>query len=310
MNLDRLKQINEQKANDAVSQKRHNELLLENTRTQEVFIKTIQQLVRFMDNKTTKTEVINQLRSIGTPDVEKVVGAVKDLHTTIKTHENTDLSEVTAVLRQLLSEAKQIPKSHNKIDIPEPKDYSRRFDELANTVKAVEAAVKAQQIKVDAPIVNVPETQVTVEAVDLKPIETSIDKGSKDVVKAVKGLKLPELNTDPLEKLLKKTNKLLSELPELMPSGGGGGGLSWVTTDTNGIPVPIQLTAENKVPVEGTISLSPTGLMPFEFDDIQFTDADANGNYQTATVQLNGVTQTVLTFSFDDSSKLTGVSRS
>jgi hypothetical protein len=82
---------------------------------------------------------------------------------------------------------------------------------------------------------------VNVDAPNLKPIQDSVDKGSSEVVKAVKGIKLPELNTDPVEKLLKKTNKLLEELPDLMPSGGGGGGSSWVAVDENGTPMPLNM---------------------------------------------------------------------
>lgn len=250
MDLTRLKQINEQNAQDAQSKQRHGELLLDNTKTQEVIVKSIQRLVDFLDHKVSKTEVVNQLREINTPDVKHVVSALDSLHNTIKQHKNTDLAEITGVMRGVLEEVKNIPK--DKIEIPkvEQKDYVAQFNELAKTIKAVETAVKAQQLKVEAPIVNVPETIVNVEKPDLKPLETTIGSGSREVVKAVQGIKIPELNTDPIEKLLKKTNKLLEELPDLMPSGGGGSGSSWVATNASGIPVPIQLTADGKVPVE------------------------------------------------------------
>jgi hypothetical protein len=239
MDLNPLKQIYEQKAQDAVTKQRHDELLLDNTKTQEIIVKSISRLVDFMDNKVTKTEVVNQLREIGTPDVQKVVEAVNQLDSTIKSQEQTDLTEITKVLQEVLSEAKQIPKSHNVIDIPEAQDYSGQLKALESTVQAVEKAIKAQELKVEAPVVNVPETQVNIEAVDLKPIEKSVSDSSKEVVKAVKGIKIPELNTTPIEKLLQKTNKLLDELPDLMPSGGGGGGSSWVAVNEDGTPIPL-----------------------------------------------------------------------
>lgn len=52
-----------------------------------------------------------------------------------------------------------------------------------------------------------------------------------------------------------------------------------------------------------------TGLLPFEFDDLIFTNADANGNYQTGTVKKNGSTLATLTLSFDSNSNLTRITR-
>jgi len=189
-----------------------------------VIVKSFKALLDGIQSGTLKTEVTNQLREIGTPDALKVVKAINSLQDTISKQEPTDLSGITNVLEQVLAEAKQIPKSHNVVDIPKPIDTTKQLEALEKTVKAVETAIKAQKLHVEAPIVNVPETVVNVDAPDLKPIQESVTKSGKDVVTAVKGIKIPELNTDPVEKLLKKTNKLLEELPELMPRGGGGGG--------------------------------------------------------------------------------------
>jgi hypothetical protein len=59
----------------------------------------------------------------------------------------------------------------------------------------------------------------------------------------------------------------------------------------------------------GGSSSGATGLLPFEFDDIQFSNADVNGNYQTAVVKNDALTVATLTLSYDGSSKLTGVTR-
>ena len=249
MVLERLKEINDQKAQNALIKQRHSELLLDNTKTQEIIVKSFARLVDFLDNRTGRTEVVNQLREIGTPDVEKVVTALDSLHETLKTHENTDLSEITQVMQALLQEAKQIPKSHNKIDIPKPIDHSEQFKSLEETVRAVEEAVKSQKLVAEAPVVNVPETQVNVEAPDLKPIETSITKSSGEVVKAVKGIKIPELNTDPVEKLLKKANTLLKEIADKpVGGGGGGGGRATPYEDSDGIPAFVPVNPDRSLP--------------------------------------------------------------
>lgn len=253
MDFTKLQQLNEQNAKSQLDDQRHKEVLLDNTNTQEVIVKSFSALVKFLDNRVSKTQVVNQLREIGTPDVEKVVTALASLHDTIKEHKNTDLTEITKVMQGVLDEVKQIPKQNP--ETPEQKfiDYSKQLSQLEKSIQTVEKAIKAQELKVDAPIVNVPETVVNVEKQNLDPLKNSITTGSKDVVKAVKGIKYPELKTDAIEKLLKKNNKLLEELPDIMPRGGGGGGSSWIATDQNGTPVPIELEADGSIPVTAII---------------------------------------------------------
>lgn len=247
MDLSKLRDINEQKAHNAVVNKRHDELLLESTKTQEVIAKSFLSLVKYLDGKVTKTEVLNQLREISTPDVERVVTAVNDLHETLKTHENTDLTEVTSVMQQVLEEAKKIPK-----ELPEQKevklhDYTSQLKSLEKAVKAVEQVVKQQKLVAEAPIVNLPETVVNVEKPDLKPLQTSIAK----VVSAVNEIVIPELDTSGLEKLIKRSNKLLNDLLEkpVSSGGGGGGGRATPYQDSSGIPFFVVVESDGSIPV-------------------------------------------------------------
>lgn len=293
--LNRLQEIKDEKADKELALQRHDELVKETKQVQGAVVQAFSMLIDYLDKKTTKTEVVNQLTEIGTPDALKVVESVNSLHDTLKTHENTDLTEVTSILKDVLAEAKQLPKEKVDITIPEQKDYVAQFKELTKAINSVEKVVKGQKLVAEAPIVNVPETQVNVEAPDLKPLETSISSGSKDVVKAVKGIKIPELNTDPIEKLLKKTNKLLEDLPDYMPSGGGGG-TSWVAVDSNGVPVPIQLNSDGSIPVTAKNSLVP--ITDFDYIDVQQTSATVEtyvykqGGSGGATVQTIVVTYT------------------
>lgn len=284
--LNRLREINDEKADKELADSRHTQLLNETIEVQNAIVKSISTLIKYLDNKTTKTEVVNQLTEIGTPDALKVVDSVNSLHDTLKTHENTDLTEVTAILKEVLIEAKQLPKEKVDITIPEQKDYVAQFKELTKAINSVEKVVKGQKLVAEAPIVNVPETQVNVEAPNLKPLETSISSGSKDVVKAVKGIKIPELNTDPVEKLLKKTNKLLEELPELMPTGGGGSGSSWVATNSAGVPVPIQLDSNGSIPV-ATVTLTYKTLL----DDYTTTNVTYVGKAVSGSATSSAVWQ-------------------
>ncbi len=263
--IQRIKQANELKASKALELQHRADMTTAFIGVQETILKSFTSLVNYLDNKVTKAEVVNQLRSVGTPDALKVVESVNSLHETLKTHENTDLSEITDVMRSILEEAKQIPK-----EIPEEKeqqfiDYSEQFESFIAAINAVETVVKEQKFIAEAPIVNVPETNVNVEAPDLKPLQ----QGFKDVVGAVKKIVIPEYKTDnkDVEKLLKASNKLLKQLLEKPVSSGGGGGSSWTAVNPTGIPMPLNLDADGNLltsspaPVGGATSAKQDELL-------------------------------------------------
>lgn len=293
MDLTKLRQINEQKASRDDAQGKHDDLVLASIATQETILKSFKSLINYLENKVSRTEVVNQLREIATPDVDNVVTALDSLHNTIKEHKNTDLTEITSVMQGVLDETKKIPKELPKSEKLELKDYSKQLSTLETTIKNVEKAIKAQKLNVEAPVVNVPETVVNVEKPDLKPIEVSITTSSKDVVKAVKGIKIPELNTDPVEKLLKKTNKLLEELPELMPTGGGGSGSSWVATNSAGVPVPIQLDSNGSIPVATVTLTYKTLLDDYTTTNVTYVGKAAIGSATSSAVwQIQKIDET------------------
>ena len=208
-------------------------LIIQTAKVSDTVLSATQSLIRYLEGHTTKTEVVNQLESIHTPDVQYVVEALQVLDKTLQTHENTDLTEITGVMRELLSEAKQIPK-----ELPEETDYTKQLSSLLDAIQAVERVVKAQKLVAEAPIVNVPETNVHVDAPDLQPLQ----QGFKDVVKAVNGIAIPETDTTAVEKLLKESNKILDKLlKKPVSSGGGGGGTSWPAVGSNDNPVPLKV---------------------------------------------------------------------
>jgi hypothetical protein len=194
------------------------------TQSQQVQVRSMQMLVDYLDNHVSKTEVVNQLLEVGTPDAYKVVEAVNMLEQTVSDQEPADLSEITALLRSVLQETEKIPKSHNDIKIPEQVDNSDKLEKLESAIKAVDASIKAQKLVAEAPIVNVPEAVVNVDKPDLSPIEQEQKKTRTDLVKAIKGIVIPKTDIKPLEKELKKLNKLFNDFLEYSPSGGGGGG--------------------------------------------------------------------------------------
>ncbi len=247
--FDQFKKVQQDKSSAALSNKQRTEDQLMALQTQETIIKSINYLVEYLDKKVTKTVVTNQLHSIGTPDALKVEKAVESLHSTLKTHKDTDLTPLTKVMGELLSEAKKIPKELPKQKDQQFVDYSKQLKSLEDAVKAVQKVVKEQKLIAEAPIVNVPETNVNVDAPDLKPLQ----QGFKDVVKAVRGVVIPEYKTDnkEVEKLLKKSNKLLKELVDKPVSKGGGGGQAWTAVNTAGIPMPLNLDVDGNLLTAG-----------------------------------------------------------
>jgi hypothetical protein len=263
---DNLRAITEQNQARAMEAQKHTESQVALIELQETVVKSFATLVDYLDNKVTKTQVLNQIREISTPDAFKVVDAVNSLHETLKTHENTDLSEVTAVLREVLAEAKAIPKELPEAEEQKFVDYSDQIDSLAQAVKSVEDAVKAQKTTVEAPVVNVPETVVNVPETDLKPLTTEITKA---FTKAIQGIPEPkETDLKPVVTEQKKTNKILEELLE-KPTGGGGGGSSWTAINSEGVVQPLKVDDNGNLLITGSITASASTLADFSVNDIE-----------------------------------------
>lgn len=229
---------------------KHAALLDSNTQTQQVIVSVMKGLVDYLDNRISKTEVVNQLEQIGTPDAYKVVEAVNALNNTIESQEKVDLTEITTLLNAVLNEAKQIPKSHKDIEIPKPIDNTKQLQSLESAIKAVDKSIKAQKLIAEAPVVNVPETVINVEKPDLSPIEKELQASRTELVAAVKDIVIPETDVTTVEKELKKLNKLFNEFLDSVP-GGGGGGAPRATpySDSNDVPTFVELESDGSIPV-------------------------------------------------------------
>lgn len=268
--VDYLRDINAKAAEKADREQAHKEQLKAIQNMETTFATAIKALIRYMDGTTTKTEVVNQLKEIGTPDALKVVDAVKDLHTTLKTHENTDLTEVTNLLKGVLEEVSSIPKEHaesvEEVTVKNLDTLHAKFDSISEAIDKLE-------LHVEAPVINVPETQVKVDApvVNVEaPDFTTLHKSLKDVVTAVKNIVIPEVpKTDltKVEKKLDKSNELLEEISKIRgSSGGGGSGTSFVDDTGSLVYVTLQSGA---VPITGSITATSSTLADFSVNDIE-----------------------------------------
>ena len=272
--IERLKQLHEQKAQKAEADSKHQQSLVSNVELQETVVRSFKALVNYLENSVSKTAVVNQLRSIGTPDALKVAEAVDNLHETLKTHKNTDLTEITGVMREVLAEAKALPKKHPEpLEIPHI-DYSTQFELLTNTVKTVQAAIENKNLNVEAPVINLPEPKVTVEATNYGPMKEWLG----EIREAVQAIVIPktDLDTSKVETLLDKQHKTLEKILAKPTGGGGGGGSSWVAVNSEGTPMPIELTGEGAVP-----TTSPP--LATRIDDVTTADTTYIGKAAIAT---------------------------
>lgn len=210
--------------NQKLEQKRHLESLQKLSQVERSLVRSVELLIKYLDGKTTKTEVVNQLDSIATPDVDKVVKALAGLDRTVVASrvDLSSLKEVISELKQIPKELPKIPEPLSKIEVTNQVDHSQHFEKLEKAIK---------ELKLEAPkvAIKVPEAKVNVAPLDLKPLQT----GLLQVVNAIQTQKFPEspkTNLSILENETKETNKQLDEANKSLkkiiekPMGGGGGG--------------------------------------------------------------------------------------
>lgn len=237
---------------------------------EDTIVQAFNTLIRFMDGKTSKTEVVNQLKSISTPDVDKVVQALSKLDKDILSNK-LDFKPVTDVLNGVKRELSLIPKTLPKI--PEAKDSVKvtNLSEIKLDTTAVEKAIKGLKLDVKAPIINTEKTDIT----PLKDVMLDLLKAINNQ-KPVEIPKFPEIPTTDLTKVetkLDKSNKLLKEITEKKFGGGGGGGNGSPYIDSTGKIVNVELTASGEIPVSATLASSP--------EYVKLAGSDANAKDDT-----------------------------
>lgn len=280
-----LQDINAQKASVALTDARHKESLAYMATVADVTLSATTSLISYLEGHISKTEVVNQLESISTPDVKYVVEALNVLDNTLKSRPVTDLTEITDVMNKVLAEASAIPKELPVIPEHKPIDYTTQLNTLSKAIDAVTAAVKAQELHVEAPVINVPKTKVDVAAPNLDPI----DKGLKAVERAVKAIAIPEapeFDTSDLRKELKQANKTLDKLLSKPVGGGGGSTSSWPAIGTNGIPIPLNLDASGNLKTTANVNLNGSDI---EIGAVEIKDGTTDD--RTSVINTDPTTQ-------------------
>lgn len=173
-----LRLINEANAEKALSDERHQDLLISSTQVQDTILSAVSSLITYLEGHITKTQVINQLESIETPDVKYVVEALQLVDKSVRDNK-PDNSELVALMQSMVKELSTLPR---EVPTFEQKD-SVSVSNLATLEKGIESlqkAVNGLDLSVEAPDVHV-------EAPDLTSIKDAMGK----VEKAIKAIPKP-----------------------------------------------------------------------------------------------------------------------
>jgi hypothetical protein len=239
-------------------QERHKQNLQSMASLEKTVRSSISGLGTYLGDKTLKTEVVNQLKSISTPDVDKVVKAIEKLDKALA-NKDVDLSPLVKGLSAVEQQLKLIPKEH--ADAPEAVESVSVSNLSEIDLKPLEKAIKGLKIN---PEVHV-KPEVNVEAPNLSPIKDAL----ADVIDAIKQIPLaPETDLSKVEKKLDKSNELLKEIVEKPMGGGGGGGNGTPYVDDTGRAVHVELVG-GAVPITGSITASASTLADYSVNDIE-----------------------------------------
>jgi hypothetical protein len=176
--IERIKQINQENADKALSSGRHEQSLSQLQQVQDTIVQAAVIILEYLDGKTTKTEVLNQISSVSTPDFEHIVTAVDSLGAKIDENK-LDLSPLKDDFKTLNDTLKSLPEKLPKPDKPLSEISVSNLKEM--DTQSIVDAIEALDLHVEAP-------QVNVEKPELKPIQDTLLK----VVKAVDDIEIPK----------------------------------------------------------------------------------------------------------------------
>lgn len=186
-----LKQIYAENADKALTENRHQELLASSTQTQDTILSAISALIRYTEGHVTRTEVVNQLESIETPDVKYVVEALQLVDKSVRENK-PDNTELVTLMQSMVKELGTLPREVPTFEQKDSVSVSN-LGEIEKGNKELLKAINALELSVEAPVVNV-------EKPDFEPIKSALS----NVEKAIKALPKP----DKPEKVYSRTVEL------------------------------------------------------------------------------------------------------
>lgn len=193
----------------------------------------------------------------------------------------------------LLTDIRESLASLNAKEAPGSPDYAKPVVEAVTRLKdELTAAIKAIDVKPEIKL-GAPHVNVSPPSVDLKGVEAVMKEMPKAFEAAIKLIPQPEMPKTDFQPLLDAWQGISEQLAS-------------IDMATRMKPqAPTQLKVVNP---DGSDVRSPSIFR--EYDDIEFSDADANGNYQTIVFKSNNNTWNTLALTFDANNKVTNITRS
>lgn len=270
-------------------------------------IATTKANMQHRENTTTKVDVQNPMADSN--DINRAVEAINNV----------------AVL--MLSQGQQKP-SVNMID---GTDLGDRFNELGKTLTDLLTEVRNDTKQDDN--MQVVTKQLDMFLKQLKSLQVAPDpdikKSLANVEKAISSLDMKptvnvpapkvtvqgtEVDLSPLVGLLKKISVTLDTIPK-EPDDDSAliAGLSSVQSAITSLRFPVPNYVLPYTAVDGESTQAPVPLVDKPYDYVGMSNADGNRNYQTFVYKQGGsggVTVRTLTYTYDESSNVTSITRS
>jgi hypothetical protein len=198
--LDKIRQVNDKKADSDLQLKLHKEQLDSSDSLQRILFDSFNSLVSVLEGNGTKGEAIGLIVN-ALEKLDKDIGANKTETALIK----SGLSTLEEQLKDIpTGELKQIPKfleQRETVKVSNLDGLESALKGLETAIKAQKLSVKSPDVNVQAPEVHVPAPVVNVPAMDLEPLQTLISE-----VKTV----LTKLKSPSVQKT-EQQNTLISE---------------------------------------------------------------------------------------------------
>lgn len=220
---------------------------------QMAIIQTTRVLLAFLKEETLETEVKNfpaPVTSVETPDVAKVVEAVKDLANRVEAKE-TDFTAVVDVLEEVKAVADKLPKEFPKPIEPLKSIEINNLKTLIEEIQKVTKAVDKQKLD---PKITVKPAKVDI---DLKPLEKKLEKLlEKNFSPTVTIPNFPETDLQPLVDAVKDVQSAVETQQFPVPN------FTAAFKDSDGAPTSATLV-DGKIPVEGLVPVSDYNSQEF-----------------------------------------------
>lgn len=295
-----------QQATDKLTTQRHAESLAKIDALAQSNLDIMRSFVAYLNKRTSKTEITNQLRSIATPDALKLIPIIQALDKTVK-DKKVDLTPVTDALKPIFDELSKLPKEHPKAG----KQFEFDYTKIEALGKVFKTAISQIKLTVEAPIINVPKADapiINTEKVDLTPFVNEVLQVLTDFRIWTQDQEFPEaIDLTNVEKLLTDSKGLLTKIEKKnFGGGGGGGGGGYVFKESalfgRGSPLLApELTFSGQLPVSTAMSLPV-------HDYIAVSQTATVDTYVYKTGGAGGTTVATLTLTYTDGTKTALVS--